>query len=83
MKDQLVVATSDTEAAISIISSFLAEQLGLTILPIPVQRIQALNSQTQVAGVIENVSLQIQQAKVPIHLRVVESPKPLLLLGMD
>ena len=35
------------------------------------------------AGVIENASLQIQQAKVPIHLRVVESNKPLLLLGMN
>ena len=83
VKDQLVVATPDTGAAISIISSFLAEQLGLNVLPIPAQKIQALNSQTQIAGVIEDASLQIQQAKVPIHLRVVESQKPLLLLGMD
>src|ERR1044072_5752996 len=60
VKDQLVVATPDTGAAISIISSFLAEQLELNILPIPAQKIQALNSQTQVARVIEDASLQIQ-----------------------
>src|ERR1044071_5939747 len=83
IKDQLVVATPDTGAAILIISSFLAKQLELNVLPIPAQRIQTLNSQTQVAGVIEDAPLQIQQAKVPIHLRVVESTKPLLLLGMD
>src|ERR1044071_1230766 len=49
----------------------------------PPQKIQALNSQTQVVGIIENASIKIQQAKVPIHLRIVESTKPILLLGMD
>src|ERR1044071_8554428 len=47
------------------------------------QKIQALNSQTQVVGIIEDAPFKIQQAKVPIHLRVVESAKPILLLGMD
>ena len=59
IKDQLVVATPDMGVAILIISFFLAEQLGLTILSIPAQRIQALNSQTQVSGVIEDAPLQI------------------------
>src|ERR1044071_637956 len=34
-------------------------------------------------GVIEDTSIKIQQAKVPIHLQVVDSTKPILLLEMD
>ena len=83
VNDQLIVSTPDTGAAISIISSSLAKQLNLTALPMPPQKIHALNSQTQVIGVIEDAPIKIQQAKVPIHLRVVESAKPILLLDMD
>src|ERR1044071_9049018 len=83
VNDQLIVLTPDTGAAISIISFKLAQQLGLTPLPTPLQKIQTLNSQTQVIGVIEDAPIKIQQAKVPIHLRVVESAKLILLLGMD
>src|ERR1043165_8464093 len=83
VNDQLIVSTPDTEAAISIISSSLAKQLNLTALPMSLQKIQALNSQTQVVGVIEDAPIKIQQARVPIYLRVVESTKPILLLGMD
>src|SRR4026209_2673919 len=50
VNDKLIIATPDTGAAISIISSHLAEQLNLTVLPTPPQRIQALNSLTQVVG---------------------------------
>src|ERR1044071_3936242 len=49
----------------------------------PPQKIQALNSLIQVTGVIENAPIKIQQAKVPIHLQIVEFTKPILLLGMD
>ena len=83
INDQLIIAIPDTGAAISIISSSLARQLGLTSSPMPPQKIQALNSQTQVVGIIEDAPIKIQQAKVPMHLRVVESAKPILLLGMD
>ena len=83
VNDQLIISTPDTGAAISIISSKMVQQLGLVPTPIALQKIQALNSLTQVIEVVEDAPIKIQQAKVPIHLRVVESTKPILLLGMD
>ena len=59
INDQLIIATPDTGAAISIISTKLAQQLNLAVLPTPPQKIQALNSLTQVAGVIKDAPIKI------------------------
>jgi len=83
IKDRVIVATPDTGAAMSIISDSLAKELGLPILPINPVKIQALNNITTMIGVIDEPPLKIQQAAVPVTLRVVKSLKPILLLGMD
>ena len=67
----------------SIISDSFAKELGLPILPISLIKVQALNNITTMIGVINEPPLKIQQAVVPVILRVVKSPKPILLLGMD
>ena len=59
VNDQLIVSTLDTGAAISIISSKLVQQLNLVTMPMIPQKIQALNSLTQVIGVIEDAPIKI------------------------
>ena len=83
MKDRIVVATPDIGATMSIISDSLAKELKLSVLPINSIKVQALNNITTMIGIIDEPLLKIQQAVVPITLRVVKSSKPILLLGMD
>src|ERR1044071_5283402 len=83
VKDRVIVATPDTGAAMSIISDSLATQLNLPILPINPVKVQALNNVITMTGVVEDLPLKIQQAVISITLRVVKSPKLILLLGMD
>ena len=59
VNDQLIIATPDTGTAIFIISSNLTRQLNLTSQPMAPQKIQALNSQTQVVEVIKDVPIKI------------------------
>src|ERR1044071_10019616 len=83
IKDKVIVTTPDIGAAISIISDSLAKELGLPILPINPIKVQVLNNITTMIGVIDEPPLKIQQAEVPVTLRVVKSLKLILLLGMD
>ena len=83
IKDKVIIVTPDTGVAMSIISDSLAKELGLPILPINPIKVQTLNNITTMIGVIDEPSLKIQQAVVPITLRIVKSPKPILLLKMD
>src|ERR1044072_8834597 len=83
IKDKVITATPDTSAAMSIISNSLVKELGLLILPINPIKVQALNNITTMIEVIDEPPLKIQQAVVPVTLRVVKSLKPILLLEMD
>ena len=57
--DQVIVATPDTEAAMSIISDSLAAQLNLPVLPINPVKVQALNNITTMIGVVDEPPLKI------------------------
>ena len=81
--EYVVSATPDSGSATSVISSSLAEKIGLTVQDIPIQRVRTLNHQVEIIGAVENAPMQIGQAEVPISLRVVESERNTLLLGMD
>ena len=79
----VVSTTPDSGSATSVISSSLAKRIGLTVQDIPVQRVRTLNHQVEIIGAVENAPIQIGQAETPISLRVVESDRNTLLLGMD
>src|ERR1044071_10078765 len=83
IKDKVIVTTPDIGAAMSIISDSLAKELGLPILSINPIKVPALNNITTMIGVIDEPPLKIQQAVVPMTLRVVKSLKAILLLGID
>ena len=79
----VISTTPDSGSATSVISSALATKIGLKVQSIPVQKVRTLNHQVEIIGAIENASIQIGQTKTPIDLRVVESERNTLLLGMD
>ena len=80
---QLVDVTPDSGAALSVISQGLAKKLKLNITPVQENDLRALNSNVRVVGAVEQAPIQIQQAKIPIDLRVVNTGENTLLLGMD
>ena len=83
IKDRVIVVTSNISAAILIISDSLTKELELSILPINLIKVQALNNITMMIEIIDKPSLKIQQAVMPVILRVVKSNKLILLLKMD
>jgi predicted aspartyl protease len=80
---QRVQVIPDSGAALSIITTRLANKLNLQIDNNERQTVNALNNSVQIIGAIEDPPIQIGQAQVPISLRVIDSDKETLLLGMD
>jgi hypothetical protein len=83
IEEFVISTTPDSGSATSVISSSLAKKIGLTVQDIPVQRVRTLSHKVEIIGAVENAPIQIGQAKTPISLRVVESDRNTLLLGMD
>lgn len=81
--NQRIKAIPDSGAALSIITTTLQKKLNLNYTPIAGQNVQALNSEARVIGVMEDTPIKIGQIIMKMNLRVVESPKDTLLLGMD
>src|SRR3990170_2219888 len=61
--DFVISTTPDSGSATSVISSSLTERLGLTVQQIPVQKVRTLIHKVEISGAIENVPIQIGQAR--------------------
>jgi len=75
----------DSGAAISVISLKLVKKMGLEkdIVAEDSSKLRALAEHIKTIGVIENASLKIATAEIPIDLQVVDTTEEDFLLGMD
>src|ERR1043165_3389227 len=76
-------AIPDSGAAISVITRAKAQELGLTVTNNPDMNLTAYGNLFEVIEVVKDVPLQIQSAKIPIDLQVVDVNEGSILLGMD
>src|ERR1044071_3491382 len=81
--EKFLKAIPDSGAALSVISEALVKKLNLNYTPTQTQQVHALNNAVNIIGVLEEAPLTIANIKIPINLRVVQSQKDTLLLGMD
>ena len=76
-------AIPDSGAAVSVITRARAQELGLTISNNLDINLTAYGNPLGVVGVVKDAPLQIQSAKIPIDLQVVDAAEGSILLSMD
>src|SRR6266498_3957367 len=84
VKGNLMRAIINTRANVSIITLPVVKKLHLTMgMPDRSKIVAVDQTKKNVIGIVRDVSLSIQDARVPVNLLVIEAPEDNLLLGTD
>jgi len=84
VKGTLMRTVLDTEANVSIVILPIVKKLYLTMeMPDGSKIIAVDQTKKNVIGIIRDVSLSIQDTRVPVNLLVIDASEDNLLLGMD
>ena len=77
-------AVLDTKANVFIVTLPVVKKLHLTMgMPDRSKIVAVDQTKKNVIGIVRDVSLSIQDARVPVNLLVIEAPEDNLLLGTD